>query len=269
MHVLPLYLPPVLVPAFLAWVFGQTLLPGRTPLIEQLVHVLHAPDAVPGACRAGVCTAPDARLDRAVRGAGVFEPAAGRARRARRPAAGRRLHAARHRAAGMVVAVREPDRLRASSWRSSLSSTLTGGGASRASPIATCSSSYNACSRPCPGCSDARRDERRSRSPRHRAHSRHASLRSPDIFPGGRSCRASCCCNVCCDEAERWLGRALSVRALPQAKFSAPLLPEQSAELELRLAGNELRFSVTARRAGADAGPVHDCGAHLDSGRVA
>ena len=47
MHVLPLYLPPVLVPVFLAWIFGQTLLPGRTPLIEQLVHMLHAPDAVP------------------------------------------------------------------------------------------------------------------------------------------------------------------------------------------------------------------------------
>lgn len=46
-HLLPLYLPPVLVPAFLAWVFGQTLLPGRTPLIEQLVQMLHAPDAVP------------------------------------------------------------------------------------------------------------------------------------------------------------------------------------------------------------------------------
>ena len=47
MQVLPLYLPPVLVPAFLAWVFGQTLLPGRTPLIEQVVQLLHAPDAVP------------------------------------------------------------------------------------------------------------------------------------------------------------------------------------------------------------------------------
>jgi uncharacterized membrane protein len=47
MHVQPLYLPPVLVPAFLAWIFGQTLLPGHTPLIEQLVHMLHAPDAVP------------------------------------------------------------------------------------------------------------------------------------------------------------------------------------------------------------------------------
>jgi 3-hydroxyacyl-[acyl-carrier-protein] dehydratase len=47
------------------------------------------------------------------------------------------------------------------------------------------------------------------------------------------------------DEAERWLGKALSVRALPQAKFSAPLLPEQDAELELRLTKGELRFSVT------------------------
>jgi uncharacterized membrane protein len=47
LRLLPLYVPPVLVPAFLAWVFGQTLLPGRTSLIERLVHLLHAPDAVP------------------------------------------------------------------------------------------------------------------------------------------------------------------------------------------------------------------------------
>lgn len=47
------------------------------------------------------------------------------------------------------------------------------------------------------------------------------------------------------DEAEIWLGHAVSVRGLPQAKFSAPLLPEQAAEMELRLTGNELRFSVT------------------------
>jgi uncharacterized membrane protein len=49
MQMLPLYLPPVLVPAFLAWIFGQTLLPGRTPLIERLVLVLHGPDTVPQA----------------------------------------------------------------------------------------------------------------------------------------------------------------------------------------------------------------------------
>lgn len=47
------------------------------------------------------------------------------------------------------------------------------------------------------------------------------------------------------DEAERWLGKALPVRTLPQVKFSAPLLPEQDAAVELRLAGQELRFSVS------------------------
>jgi len=39
---LPLYAPPVLVPAFMAWLFGQTLLPGRTPLIAQLIRHLHS-----------------------------------------------------------------------------------------------------------------------------------------------------------------------------------------------------------------------------------
>ena len=39
---LPLYLPPVLFPAFLAWVFGHTLAQGRTPLIAQLIRLLHA-----------------------------------------------------------------------------------------------------------------------------------------------------------------------------------------------------------------------------------
>jgi uncharacterized membrane protein len=39
--VLPLYLPPIIVPAFLAYVFGNTLIQGRTPLISQLIRVLH------------------------------------------------------------------------------------------------------------------------------------------------------------------------------------------------------------------------------------
>jgi 3-hydroxyacyl-[acyl-carrier-protein] dehydratase len=71
----------------------------------------------------------------------------------------------------------------------------------------------------------------------------HPSL--PGHFPGGPIVPGVVLLQCVLDEAERWLGYALSVRALPQAKFSAPLLPEQSAELELRLAGNELRFSVT------------------------
>ena len=40
---LPLYLPPIIVPAFLACVFGNTLRPGRTPLISQLIRLLQAP----------------------------------------------------------------------------------------------------------------------------------------------------------------------------------------------------------------------------------
>lgn len=47
--VLPLYVPPILVPAFLACVFGTTLRPGRTPLISQLIRLMHAPGDEPEA----------------------------------------------------------------------------------------------------------------------------------------------------------------------------------------------------------------------------
>src|SRR5262245_4717863 len=45
-------------------------------------------------------------------------------------------------------------------------------------------------------------------------------------------------------EAERCLGRALTVRALPQAKFNATLLPGERAQLDLTLAGTTLRFTI-------------------------
>lgn len=45
---LPLYAPPVIIPASLSWMFGRTLLNGRTPLIAQLVHAMRRPqDAQP------------------------------------------------------------------------------------------------------------------------------------------------------------------------------------------------------------------------------
>ncbi|HKU13992.1 MAG TPA: hypothetical protein VJQ52_06325 [Steroidobacteraceae bacterium] len=44
---IPLYLPPIIVPAFLAYVFGNTLRAGRTPLISQMIRVLHAPGDEP------------------------------------------------------------------------------------------------------------------------------------------------------------------------------------------------------------------------------
>jgi uncharacterized membrane protein len=50
MHpMLPLYIAPVLVPAFMAWVFGQSLLAGQTPLISQLIRALHPPGEEPEA----------------------------------------------------------------------------------------------------------------------------------------------------------------------------------------------------------------------------
>ena len=46
--VLPLFVAPVLVPAFMAWVFGHTLQAGRMALIEQLIRALHVgSDQVP------------------------------------------------------------------------------------------------------------------------------------------------------------------------------------------------------------------------------
>ena len=67
----------------------------------------------------------------------------------------------------------------------------------------------------------------------------------PGHFPGRPIVPGVVLLQCVLDEAERWLGHAVSVRALPQAKFSAPLLPEQDAELELRLTADELRFSIT------------------------
>lgn len=38
-----LFLPPILIDSFMAWVFGHTLRPGRMPLIESIVRALHGP----------------------------------------------------------------------------------------------------------------------------------------------------------------------------------------------------------------------------------
>jgi len=45
--------------------------------------------------------------------------------------------------------------------------------------------------------------------------------------------------------AQRWLGRSVRLRTLRQAKFVAPLLPEQESQIELKLQDSELRFSIT------------------------
>jgi 3-hydroxymyristoyl/3-hydroxydecanoyl-(acyl carrier protein) dehydratase len=46
--------------------------------------------------------------------------------------------------------------------------------------------------------------------------------------------------------AEQWLGRPLTLRSLPQAKFVAPLLPDQQAVMRLQWRNDELRFTIAA-----------------------
>ena len=64
-------------------------------------------------------------------------------------------------------------------------------------------------------------------------------------FPGRPVVPAVVLLDCVLDEAQRWLGSASSPTALTQAKFTAPLLPEQTAQLELTVQGNELRFGLT------------------------
>ena len=64
--------------------------------------------------------------------------------------------------------------------------------------------------------------------------------------------------------AEAWLGRAISVSTLAHAKFTAPLLPEENAQLQLTLSGDELKFTITR----ADA-PIAQGAFRLDQGAAA
>ena len=71
----------------------------------------------------------------------------------------------------------------------------------------------------------------------------HPSL--PGHFPGRPVVPGVVLLDCVLQEAERWLQRPLSAAALPLAKFTAPLLPEQEVQLELKLTGDELRFSLS------------------------
>ncbi|HEY5810804.1 MAG TPA: hypothetical protein VIT67_22730 [Povalibacter sp.] len=70
----------------------------------------------------------------------------------------------------------------------------------------------------------------------------HPSL--PGHFPGNPVVPAVVLLDHVQQAAQRWLGRRISVCSLSQAKFLAPLLPEQDARIQLRLQDKELRFTV-------------------------
>jgi 3-hydroxyacyl-[acyl-carrier-protein] dehydratase len=71
----------------------------------------------------------------------------------------------------------------------------------------------------------------------------HPSL--PGHFPGRPIVPGVVLLDCVLQAAERWLQRPLHMTALAQAKFTAPLLPETAAQLQLQVAGDELRFSLS------------------------
>ena len=67
----------------------------------------------------------------------------------------------------------------------------------------------------------------------------------PGHFPGRPVVPGVVLLDEVVNAAEAWLHTTLHVRSLQQAKFTAPLLPDQSAELRLTLQGSVLKFVIT------------------------
>lgn len=66
----------------------------------------------------------------------------------------------------------------------------------------------------------------------------------PGHFPGAPLVPGVVLLDRVLSSAEKWAGQPLTLKSLTQAKFTAPLLPEQDAVLRLQLRGAELRFTL-------------------------
>lgn len=67
----------------------------------------------------------------------------------------------------------------------------------------------------------------------------------PGHFPGNPVVPGVLVLEAVLEAAQRWLGEALAVRALPQVKFNGILRPGAQARIELELRGAQLRFQVS------------------------
>jgi len=67
----------------------------------------------------------------------------------------------------------------------------------------------------------------------------------PGHFPGQPIVPGVLLLDAVIEAAQHWLGTPIRLQTLTQAKFIAPLLPEQAAQIVLRRQGHELRFNVT------------------------
>lgn len=73
----------------------------------------------------------------------------------------------------------------------------------------------------------------------------HSHPALPGHFPGQPIVPGVVLLDQVLTAAERWLGQSVRVHSLQQAKFAAPLLPDQDAQIQLKLQGGELRFTIT------------------------
>lgn len=71
----------------------------------------------------------------------------------------------------------------------------------------------------------------------------HPSL--PGHFPGRPIVPGVVLLDLVLQAAQQWLGSPVQLLCLQQAKFVTPLLPDQEAQVQLKLQGVELRFTIT------------------------